>query len=158
MASRKISDCTPALQAKIKRFTIAMFSAGLPFVITCTARTVKEQVALYSQGRETLLDTNTLREIAGLPPISVIGNNHKVTWTLKSNHIIDLDDADPGNDLSRAFDIAIARDGKPVWDVKVNVNHNEEHDYLEAGKIGESVGLRWGGRFKTPDMCHFEDV
>lgn len=158
MASRKISDCTPALQAKYKLFEAAMKEACIPFLVTCTARTVKEQIALYAQGRETLLDTNILREIAGLPPISAVQNNHKVTWTLKSNHIIDLDDADPGNDLSRAFDIAIVRDGKPVWDVKVNANKNEIPDYLEAGKIGESVGLRWGGRFKTPDMCHFEDV
>jgi len=156
MASRRIEDCTPALQAKIKLFTVAMFKAGIPFIITCTARTVKEQMALWAQGRESLFDTNTLREIAGLPLIHLEQNNHKVTWTLKSNHIIDLEDGDPNNDRSRAFDIAITRENKLVWDVKVDVNNDKKPDYIQAGEIGESVGLRWGGRFKTPDMPHFE--
>ncbi len=68
MASRAVADCTPSLQAKIKKFTIAMFSAGIPFVITCTARTVKEQHALYAQGRDDLFTVNALRYAAGLPP------------------------------------------------------------------------------------------
>jgi peptidoglycan L-alanyl-D-glutamate endopeptidase CwlK len=157
MASKKITDCTLSLQAKIKAFTIKMFSAGIPFIITCTARTVNEQMALYVQGRELLSDVNRLREMSGLPPIANEQNKHKVTWTLKSEHLVDLDDNDPNNDLSRAFDIAIVRDGKPVWDIKVDVNQDQHPDYLQAGEIGESVGLCWGGRFKNPDMPHFQD-
>lgn len=74
-----------------------------------------------------------------------------VTYTRKGKHT-----------AGKAFDIAILRDGKPCWDVKVSVNGNEIPDYEEAGRIGESVGLRWGGRFKTrsgkprPDYPHFE--
>ena len=157
MASRDIKDCTPSLQAKIKAFTIAMFSEGIPFAITCTARIVKEQRALYAQGRELLFDVNALREMAGLPSIKN-EQNKIVTWTLASKHIIDLDDDNPDNDKSRAFDIAISPGGKPVWDIKVDVNGDHLPDYEQAGKIGESVGLRWGGRFKKPDMPHFEDV
>lgn len=157
MASRKVSDCTPSLQAKIKAFTIAMFNAGIPFIITCTARTVKEQRALYAQGRELLFDVNELREMAGLPRIKN-EQNKIVTWTLASKHIIDLDDGNTHNDKSRAFDIVISPGGKPCWDVKVDVNQDHISDYEQAGKIGESVGLRWGGGFKTPDMPHFEDV
>ena len=156
MASRKVSDCTPSLQAKIKAFTIAMCGAGIPFIITCTARTVDEQVALYAQGRKTLSETNALRTMAGLPPITA-QQNKKVTWTLKSNHLIDLDDGNAYNDKSRAFDLAISPGGKPVWDVKVDVNQDQVSDYEQAGKIGEACGLHWGGRFKTPDMPHFED-
>jgi len=158
MASRNIKDCTESLQAKIKKFTIAMFDAGIPFVITCTARTVKEQVALYAQGRDDLVIVNMLRCAAGLPPIDEEANQRKVTWTLKSNHLIDLDDQISDNDKSRAFDIAIVHAGKPVWDVKVDVNADSIPDYEQAGKIGESVGLRWGGRFRRPDMPHFEDI
>jgi hypothetical protein len=157
MASRSVTDCTPELREKIKKFTIAMFSAGIPFIITCTARTVDEQVALYAQGRKETWDVNALRYVAGMPPISDEQNKHKVTWTLKSNHLIDLDDDIPDNNLSRAFDIAIVRDKKPVWDVKVDVNADHIPDYTQAGKIGEACGLRWGGRFKTPDMPHFEE-
>ncbi|HOL44628.1 MAG TPA: M15 family metallopeptidase [Methanothrix sp.] len=68
-----------------------------------------------------------------------------VTWTRKSKHI-----------EGRAFDIAILQDGKPVWDVKVDVNADHIPDYDQAGAIGESVGLKWGGRFKPPDRPHFE--
>lgn len=158
MASRNIQDCTPSLQRKIKAFTIAMFSAGIPFIITCTARMVDEQVALYAQGRKGLNDVNKLRIMAGLPRLTDEKQNTIVTWTLASNHIIDLDDANPDNNLSRAFDIAIAPGGKPVWDVKVDANADLLPDYEQAGKIGESVGLRWGGRFSKPDRPHFEDM
>lgn len=68
-----------------------------------------------------------------------------VTWTTKSKHI-----------GGKAFDIAILSNGKPTWDVKVSVDGDSIPDYQEAGKIGEAVGLRWGGRFKSPDMPHFE--
>lgn len=74
-----------------------------------------------------------------------------VTWTLKSRHID-----------GEAFDIAILNDGKPDWRDKVSVNENDVPDYLEAGQIGESIGLEWGGRFKNnkgkprPDAAHFQ--
>lgn len=157
MVSRDVKDCTPSLQAKIKAFMIATLSAGIPLVLTCTARTVKEQRALYAQGRELLFDVNALREMAGLPPIKN-EQNKIVTWTLASKHIIDLDDGNPDNDKSRAVDFAIAPGGKPVWDVKVDVNKDNEPDYIQAGKIAEACGLRWGGRFRKPDMPHLEDV
>lgn len=68
-----------------------------------------------------------------------------VTWTRKSNH-----------SEGRAFDIAIVKDGKPVWDLKVSVDGDDIPDYQQAGEIGESVGLKWGGRWKKPDYPHFE--
>lgn len=75
----------------------------------------------------------------------------KVTWTRKSKHID-----------GKAFDIVIIKDGKPCWDTKVSVDGDDIPDYEEAGRIGESLGLRWGGRFKNskgqprPDYPHFE--
>jgi len=158
MASRDLKDCTPSLQLKAKAFFSAVLRAGIPVVLTCTARTVKEQRALYAQGRELLFDVNELRAMAGLPPITAEQNKNKVTWTLNSKHIIDLDDGSTDNDLSRAFDIVIAPGGKPTWNIKVDVNKDQEPDYWQVGKIGEACGLRWGGRFKTPDMPHFEDT
>jgi peptidoglycan L-alanyl-D-glutamate endopeptidase CwlK len=125
-------------------------------MLTCTARTVREQIALYAQGREKLDQVNALRKIAGLSPITFQENSRKVTWTLASKHIIDLEDNIPENDKSRAFDIAILRDDRPTWNLKVNVNKNDIPDYDEAGRIGEAVGLRWGGRFPSPDRPHFE--
>lgn len=156
MAGRKIEDCCPELQEKFAAFKAVMAAAGIPFILTCTARTVREQIALYAQGREKLDHVNALRKLAGLSPITFWENARKITWTLASKHLIDLDDNTPENDKARAFDIAITKDGRPVWDLKVNVNQNDLPDYDEAGRIGEMVGLRWGGRFKSPDRPHFE--
>jgi len=156
MSSRKIEDMIPELQTKFHAYSKAMSEAGIPFMLTCTARLVKEQVALYAQGREKLEMVNALRRAAGMLPISFMENCRKVTWTLASKHIVDLDDNNPDNNKSRAFDIVITRDGRPCWDLKVNINQNEWPDYDEAGRIGESVGLRWGGRFPSPDRSHFE--
>ena len=156
MASRKTEDLVPELQKKFIAFQYAMAAAGIPFMLTSTARTVREQIALYAQGREKLEATNSLRCAAGLSPISFMENGRKVTWTLASEHIIDLEDNIPENDHSRAFDIAIMRGGHACWDLKVDVNKNDLPDYEEAGRIGESVGLRWGGRFHSPDPVHFE--
>jgi peptidoglycan L-alanyl-D-glutamate endopeptidase CwlK len=69
----------------------------------------------------------------------------KVTWTLKSMHIDGL-----------AFDIAVCKDGIPTWDIKVDVDEDGVGDYLEAGQIGESIGLEWGGRWSKPDYPHFQ--
>ncbi len=69
----------------------------------------------------------------------------KVTWRKISNH----------TDRT-AFDIAILKDGQPVWDTKVDVNADSLPDYLEAGQIGESIGLTWGGRWNPPDAAHLE--
>ena len=72
---------------------------------------------------------------------------HVVTWTHKSKHI-----------QGKAFDIVILKDGKAIWDLKVNVNKNDIPDYAEAGAIGERCGLEWGGSWtaKKKDYPHFQ--
>jgi len=48
--------------------------------------------------------------------------------------------------LGRAFDFTFRENG-----------FDAPADWWEfAGQIGEWMGLRWGGRFKTPDRPHFE--
>jgi hypothetical protein len=157
MPSREISMMTPLMVSLYYKFEAAMQQAGVPFLVTCTARTYQEQVALYAQGRQMIDEVNYLRKAAGLPPITLNENKKKVTWTLASKHIINLQDGDPRNDLSRAFDIVILKDGKAIWDVKADINKNNIPDYKEAGSIGKSVGLIWGGDFYTPDYPHFQE-
>ena len=152
MASTKITDLTPNMQLLYKKFAKAMAKAGLAFKLTCTARNINEQIALYAQGRETLEKTNSLRKKAGLPPITAVENKRKVTWTLKSKHIVD-----EVVTKASAFDIVLLKDGRPHWDIKVNVNKNLVPDYKEAADIGVSVGLKAGAYFKTPDFPHYED-
>ena len=69
-----------------------------------------------------------------------------VSWTTRSKHL----DGD-------AIDICpwavydVAGPDKLLWDAGHPV-------WARIGAIGESLGLRWGGRWKQKDMGHFEYV
>ena len=50
----------------------------------------------------------------------------------------------------RAVDVLEFRDGKPLW---------ENPNWTRIGELGESVGMEWGGRWKSfPDRPHFQDL
>lgn len=132
-----------------------MAKAGLNYRLTSVARLTKEQFALYAQGREELVLVNMYRKIAGLPPITKVENSRKITWTLKSDHLIDLDDHLEWNDKSRAFDIVILDGKRAVWDLKVSVNKNEIPDYKEAALIGKECGFDPGYFWKSVDAPHY---
>lgn len=108
-------------------------------MLTCTYRAQAEQDALYAQGRTT--------------PGAI------VTWTKSSLHS-KVDNA--GKPAAEAFDVAVLQDGKPTWVTKVDVNENNLSDYEEIGRIGERLGLIWGGRFRNskgqprPDYPHLQ--
>ena len=155
MASRRIEDLTYRMITLYTAFDMKMSLAGIPFIVTCTARTTREQIALYAQGRQPLEEVNILRNLARMYEIKE-ENNRIVTWTLQSKHLVDFDDGDPENDKSRAFDIALIRRGTPHWEIKADVNENEIKDYIEAAALGYSVGLRPGAYFRRPDYPHFE--
>ena len=127
--SRSLDDLIPSMKAKALDFKKRMEEAGITFMFTCTYRTQAEQNELWKIGRN--------------------GDKRpKVTWTTLTRHT-----------AGDAFDIAIVKDKKPTWDLKVSVNKNEIPDYFEAGKIGESIGLVWGGRWeKHPDYPHFQET
>jgi peptidoglycan L-alanyl-D-glutamate endopeptidase CwlK len=141
---------TPELQRLYEQFYSKMFDSGLPFELNEVLRLPIVQKAYYAQNREPLDVVNELRKEAGLDPITSEENEYKVTWTLKSHHF-------PGADgLSRAFDIRLLKYGKPHWDTKWDGNKNSIPDYLEAARIGQSVGLVAGGFWEKPDFPHFE--
>lgn len=149
MASRKIEDLVPELQEKFYLFKEEMEKAGLYFIVTCTARTIAEQIMLYCQGRMNVKYVNKIRLALGYPPITR-KQNRVVTWTLKSKHIV----YKPG-DKARAFDIALLTSKRRVhWNLKEDVNKNEIPDYIEAARIGRKVGLIPGADWG--DYCHFE--
>lgn len=156
MASSSLDDLIPELKEKAIKHQELCRASGIEIIFTCTARNVKEQIALYAQGRQGVDEVNELRRIAGLRPITEEANQRPVTWTLNSKHLVDLEDVNLYNDKARAYDIAIVRDGKVNWDLKADVNENEVADYEEVARIGESIGLKAGARFKTPDYPHFQ--
>ena len=60
--------------------------------------------------------------------------------------------AKPGtsyHEYGLAFDVAVDKGGKPTWP-------NDIALWTKLGVLGESIGLKWGGRFPSPDYGHFE--
>jgi len=140
------------------RFLDECKKVGLDVFFTCVDRSYITQTALFAQGREPLDFVNDLRKKAGLPRISHDENRRKVTWTMNSKHIVNLDDERLDNDKSEALDFCILnpKTGKVSWDVKADVNTDNQADYQQCGEIAEGLGFKWGGRFKNPDMPHIE--
>lgn len=146
----------PQLQDLVPVFIQKCKEVGHDVIITCTGRDFKEQVALYAQGRQPLAETNRLRKLAKLTPITEEQNKKRVTWTLASRHIVNLDDTDTTNDKCTAFDFAIVKNGKPIWDVKADVDADGVADYLECAKIAQSLGLESGAFWKKADYPHVQ--
>lgn len=69
-----------------------------------------------------------------------------VSWTTRSKHLDGL-----AIDICPYESYLLAGPDKLRWDAADPV-------WLKLGKIGESLGLRWGGRWTVKDMGHFEWV
>lgn len=158
--SRDINKATPwmrdfflCLQSETKA------RLGINIIPIQVDRTAQYQLALYAQGREPLDKVNRLRKIVGQAPISEKENSRKVTWTLCSDHIIDLTDNDLNNNLSKAIDIGIiGADGKYYGSDKADVNEDNEKDYLQIGEIAKLIApnVDWGGDWiKKKDFPHY---
>lgn len=131
---------------------------GVDVFVVDVDRDYKVQAAYYAQGRETIHVVNNLRLVAGLPLITVAENKNKITWTLNSKHITNMDDDTDLNDLSRAIDIGLKdSDGKYRGTGNEDLNGDGKHDYEQIGAIIEELGkgkVKWGGRFG--DEPHLE--
>lgn len=159
--SRDIKKATPFMQWFWDELRTAVYTElKLTIFLVDVDRDWKVQRAYYSQGRESLVTVNYLRKIAGLPAINAVQNKHKITWTLKSKHIVNLDNESPYDNLSRAIDIGLkAEDGKYVGDGLADLNEDGKKDYYQIGEIGERIGgmrVRWLGR--QGDLAHWEEI
>ena len=142
MPSTDLNQCVPELAGKATLLIEKCKEQGIIIAITCTSRTLSEQIALYAQGRKSLLVVNDLRHDAELPHIRE-QDNHIVTWTLDSKHVINSK-----RPQAEAFDIVLMKNGKPDWlDIKT---------YKKIAEIGKSIGLKSGADFKKKDYPHFE--
>lgn len=147
----KLEDLVDELKDKLQILNDRAYVKGIPFIVTCTGRSYFIQKALYAQGRETLGVVNKLRKEAGLWIIGKTDNKYKVTWTMKSKHIITS-----VHPKSEAFDLAVLKNNKPTWDIKADVNDNEINDYMELAYIGKEIGLKPGAFWGSPDYPHYE--
>lgn len=129
MASRRVDLLTPYLQTVFKCFKEWYEGTfqGREVFLTCTHRPVEKQQALYAQGRTR--------------PGKIVTYCDGVRKKSKHNSL-----------PSRAFDFAIKKDGKVVWDEKY---------YASAWAFFRKKGLnvRWGGNFaKFKDLPHVEEL
>ncbi|MDA8088306.1 MAG: M15 family metallopeptidase [Nitrospiraceae bacterium] len=134
--SRDINSLVPVVRERLLQLEAGAKQLGIEFITVYTLRTEAEQHALFAQGRKTVDEVNRLRKEAGLAPITE-GQNRIVTRLLTSVHMFGC-----------AFDVAILKDGKIDW--------QDTYSFERLGAVGESLGLRWGGRFTFRDWGHFE--
>lgn len=143
--SNKLEDLDPAIYVKAKNAFNAMNESkklkeyGVEKVIISeTKRELTTQMAYYSRGRMDVEDVKKMYKAAGLYDISGVEACNKVTWTLQSNHL-----------KGRAIDFVPVKNGSCWWQAVPEV-------WEEIGRIGESYGFTWGGRWEQKDLPHFE--
>ena len=161
MASRDLDRATPKMRIFIKNLILEAWRRyKLRVIVTSVEREIKEQAALYAQGREELEAVNVLRMVAGLLPISKEENEHCVTWTMRSEHLVDLGNETAEDDFSHAVDVAILKkNGEASWSLKADVNGDQIADYLQLVKLAQQIDptIVCGGNWKKPDYPHFQD-
>jgi peptidoglycan L-alanyl-D-glutamate endopeptidase CwlK len=150
MASRDPQHLHPAMRNAFTEFmrrcenSKELKARGITVIVTCTYRSNEEQAELYAQGRT--------------KPGSI------VTWAKPGESLHNLMfEGKPG---SKAFDIAILRNGKITWSTAGNGIDDDPSDDmtddLEAwqlvGAIGESINLEWAGRWPKSkrEFPHFQ--
>ena len=126
---RDITKLHPRLQAKFKLLQKKCAQEGIKIRATECLRTAKEQDALYAKGRTA----------PGSKVTNARGRDAKSMhqWGVAVDIVIDMD-TDKDGDV----------DIRDLYNVKLlNV----------VGKIGESIGLEWGGSWKSiVDKPHFQ--
>ena len=126
---KDVTQLHPTLQKKIKELKKLCADNGITIRITECLRTVSEQDALYAKGR-----TKPGSKVTNCQGKSY-SSMHQ--WGVAFDYVIDQD-TDKDGDV----------DIRDLYNVKLmNV----------VGKIGESIGLEWGGSWKSiVDKPHFQ--
>lgn len=129
-AQKKLNGVHPFIAEKALQLVTKAHAEGVYIIITQGLRTIAEQNALYAKGRT-----------APGPKVT----NAKGGYSM--------------HNFALAFDYAVvSKDGKTVyWDEKIDSNKDAKKDYYQIGALGKSLGLTWGGDFRSiTDLPHFE--
>lgn len=125
--SRNTNDLHPYVKKLAEELVIRAMNNGIPVIITQTLRTIKEQDELYAQGR-----------------------------TKQGRIVTKARGGESMHNYGLAFDVALVKNGRAVWDEDADLNKNQLADWEEVGRLGEELGLEWGGRWRFPDRPHFQ--
>lgn len=133
--SEKLVSLHPSVRRKVERMIAKAKTKGIDLFVVSAHRGEAEQNELYSRGR-TQAELNKV----GLSHVKAQPDKRKVTNAKagQSDH-----------NVRRAVDLVEKKGRKLIWT-------NSRWD--EIGRLGESVGLKWGGRWKRfVDKPHFYD-
>ena len=127
MSSRNLTDLCPEIRILCLQWQDKVKEAGHDAVIICTWRSPAEQIQAYKAGKS--------KRIHG--PHNYVDAN--------------------GNPSSRAFDFCVLVNGKITWSTSLDNDKDGTPDYEELGKIGEGLGLEWGGSWTSlKDFDHLQ--
>ena len=133
------------LHPKVKELALKHIAkckeAGIDLLIYCTYRSIAEQNEIYKKGRT----------IPG-NPCWCGGKENKVGTCKKHPLGLKPTNAKGGQSFHNYH---VAYDCGPM--IGGNVAWNREDLFKKVGTIGESLGLEWGGHFKSiVDLPHFQ--
>lgn len=127
---RDINALYPPLQEKVHKLVDLCKENGIIIAIGECLRTKAEQDALYAQGRT--------------KPGSIVTNCKGSTYS--SMH-----------QWGVAFDFYLKMDVDGDGQVSDDAFNNATRLFNKVGELGKSIGLEWGGNWKSPvDMPHFQ--
>jgi hypothetical protein len=148
MIHRDIESLAEPMRKKISELIAACDQAGQSVFVFETLRDENVQAAYCAQGRESLERVNQLRGFAGLSSIGAVQNKQKITDDPPLGLATIYKGVGHGN--GTAADIVPQKGNGALW-------WNAPYEVWEKiGKIGESLGLVWGGRWKSRDYPHFQ--
>lgn len=138
--SHDISDLEPEAHDLCVALVERAAALGHPLVIVQTYRSALEQAALYAKGR-----TRPGEPCHHWWPPFV-----RAVGTCRTHPFgAVVTNAPPGSswhEARRAFDVAFGVAATITW----------SGPWEQIGQLGESLGLSWGGRWRSPDRPHFE--
>lgn len=142
MNDRDINHLHPDLQPLCRKWVAICHRQYLNVFVCFTWRSIPEQDAEYAKGRTVKSDIGPWTAIHPLGSVVTHAKGGQ------SKHNFTLPDGTPA---SKALDFGIMKNGLYLTD-------GADPLYAEAGKIGESLGLIWGGRWPKPktDYDHLQ--
>lgn len=142
--SRKLSDLTPAAEARSRRLIEATEAAGCPILVYCTRRLHEEQARLFRQGRS-LAEIEAMAKRLAIEFVRPDLGNILLDVGPQYGPIVTF--AAPGQS-AHEYDVGL--DGAPIRNGKLVWGTAEPEDlelWYRYGEAAEAVGLEWAGRW-----------
>ena len=145
MASRRIEDLTPEVQAKAEQVIDVCNQVGVDLLIYCTLRPLEEQARLYRQSRpwRTIKSKILKFKEKGYGFLAEILDD---VGPCSGRHVTNAGPGESWHNYAQAWDGVPLIGGKPAW----NYLHAREQ-WDAYGECIRQVGMQWAGdwtRFK----------